>query len=112
MLRGWIGALVAVPAASIPSAVCVVVLTWGFTSVSGSGAGRLALAAVLAAAIGMMWAAAWLIVRPQLQPTTWVRTAALAVGAFLALRYGSISPIQILALAALVGAAWNTGESG
>jgi chromate transporter len=111
MLRGWAGAVVAVLAASIPSAAFVLLLTWGFTSVSGSGPGRLVLAAVLAAAVGMMWAAAWLIVRPQLRSATWLRTVVLVVGAFVALAQWSISPIQVLAVAALVGAVWTTGEA-
>jgi chromate transporter len=110
MLRRSAGAVVAVLAASVPSAAFVVLLTWGFTAASGGGPGRLALAAVLAAAVGMMWAAAWLIVRPQLTAATWLRTAVLAGGAFVALAHWSISPIQVLAIAAIVGAFWNSGE--
>ena len=111
MLRRWAGALVAVLAASIPSAAFVVLLTWGFTSVSGSGPGRFVLAAVLAAAVGMMWAAALLIVRPQLGAATWLRTVVLVIGAFVALANWSISPIQVLAVAALIGAVWTSGET-
>ena len=111
MLARGAGAVVAVLAASAPAAVVVVVLTWGFTSVSGNSAGRLVLGAVLAAAIGMMWAAAWLIVRPELERGAWLRTAVLAAAAFVALARWSISPIQVLAAAALVGAFWNSGEN-
>ena len=57
-----------------------------------------------------MWAAAWLIVRPQVTPKTWPRTAVLFVGAFIALFQWKISPIQVLAVAALVGALWSSGE--
>ena len=111
MLGGWMAALVAVLAASIPAAVFAVFLTWAFTSLSGSARALTVLAAVLAAAIGMMWAAAWLIVRPQLRAATWLRTAVLVLGAFLALSRWSISPIQVLAVAALVGAVWRGGET-
>jgi chromate transporter len=111
MLRRWAGAVAAVLAASIPSAAFVVLLTWGFTSASGSGPGRLVVAAVLAAAVGMMWAAALLIVRPQLVAETWLRTVVLMVGAFVALALWSISPIQVLVVAALVGAVWRSGEA-
>jgi chromate transporter len=110
MLRRWAGAVVAVLVASLPPAAFAVLLTWGFTTMSGSGPGRLAVGAVLATSVGMMWAGAWLIVRPQLGPTTRVRTVVLATGAFLALAHWSISPIQILAVAALVGAVWNPRE--
>jgi len=111
MLRGWTGAVTAVVLASLPSAVIVVLLTWGFTAMSGNGRGRLVVAAVLAAAVGMMWAGAWLIVRPLLGPRTWPRTVVLAAGAFVALAIWSISPIQVLIVAALVGAVWNSGET-
>jgi chromate transporter len=111
MLRRWAGAVVAVLAASIPSAAFVVFLTWGFTAVGGSVSGRSLLAAVLAAAVGMMWSGAWLLVKPQLGATTWLRTVVLAVAAFIALAHWSISPIQVLVAAALVGAVWTSGET-
>ena len=66
---------------------------------------------VLAAAVGMMLAAVWLIVEPELRSATWLRTTVLVVGAFLALSRWSISPIQVLAVAALVGALWTSGET-
>ena len=106
MLRRWPGALAAVLAASIPPAAFVVLLTWGFTAISGNRPGRLVLAAVLASAVGMMWSGAWLIVRPQLGRRTWLRTVVLAAAGFVALAHWSISPIQILIAAALVGAVW------
>lgn len=111
MLRRWTGALVAVVVASAPSAVFVVLLTWLFTSLTGSRPAQVVLAAVLAAAVGMMWAAAWLIVQPMLTRTAWLRTAVMVVGAFLALARWSISPIEILVVAALVGAVWNAGDT-
>ena len=111
MLRRWIGAVVAVLVASAPPAAFVVLLTWGFTGVSGNRPGRFALAAVLAAAVGMMWSGAWLLMRPQLGPRTWPRTVVLAAAAFLALAHWSISPIQVLIVAALVGALWTSGET-
>ena len=64
-------------AVSVPSAVLVVLLTWGFTSLSGSARALATLAAILAAAVGMMWAAAWLLVKPQLRSATRLRTAVL-----------------------------------
>lgn len=111
LLGRWTAAILAVLAASVPAAAFVVLLTWAFTSMSGSPTARAVLAAVLASAIGMMCAAAWLIARPQLRPATWLRTAVVGVGAFLALAVWSVSPIQVLALAALVGAVWTSGET-
>ena len=111
MLRRWVGAVAAVLAASAPAAAFVVLLTWAFTSLSGSALARAVLSAVLAAAVGMMWAGAWLIARPQLSAATWLRTTVLVVGAFLALSRWSISPIQVLVVAAVVGAFWTAPEA-
>ena len=110
MLRRWAGAVAAVLAVSVPSAALVVLLTWGFTSLSGSAPAAATLAAILASAVGMMWAAAWLLVRPQLGAATRLRTAVLVAGAFVALSRWSVSPIQLLAAAALIGFFWTSGE--
>lgn len=109
MLRHWAGALSAVIGVSVLSAVLVVVLTWGFTSLSDSAPAVATLVAILAAAVGMMWAAAWLLVKPQLRSTAWLRTAVLIAGAFIALKW-SISPVQILAAAGLIGFFWTSRE--
>jgi chromate transporter len=110
MLGRWAGAVTAVLAVSVPSAVLVVLLTVGFTSLSGSTLALATLAAILASAVGMMWAAAWLLVIPQLRYVTWLRTAVLVVGSFLALSHWGVSPIQVLAAAALIGFFWTSGE--
>jgi chromate transporter len=111
MLARGAGALAAVLAVSVPSAAIAVALTWGFTSLEGSAPARGALGAVLASAVGMMWAAGWLLVGAELRPATALRTAGLVVGAFLALAWWSFPPLQILAAAALVGACWTGGEA-
>jgi hypothetical protein len=43
--------------------------------------------------------------------TAWLRTAVMVVGAFLALWRWSISPIEILVVAAIVGAVWNAEDA-
>jgi chromate transport protein ChrA len=65
---------------------------------------------LVAAAVGMMWAAAWLLVRPQFRAPTWLRTTALVAGAFVALLKWSISPLQVLAATWLIGFFWMSGE--
>ena len=109
MLRGWPGAIAAVLAVSVPSSIVAVLLTWAFTALGGSPRAAAALAAVLAAAVGMMWAAVWLIVRPELRPPIGLRTALVVTGAFVALAWGAIPPVPVLAAAAVVGALW-TGD--
>ncbi|HEX9263461.1 MAG TPA: chromate transporter [Candidatus Binatia bacterium] len=109
MMRRSAGALAAVLAVSVPSAVGAVLLTLAFTSMSGNARALAVLAAVLAASIGLMWAAAWLLVKPELNAGTTVRTVILLLGVFSA-RWWSMSPIEILAGAAIIGAIWPCEE--
>jgi chromate transporter len=104
MIRRWSGAIAAVLAVSVPSAILTVLLTGAFSSLGGSPVASATLRAVLAAAVGMMWAAAWLLLRPQLRRRGWAIPTLVFLGAFIALARWSISPIQVLAAAALVGA--------
>jgi chromate transporter len=110
MLRRWAGAVAAVAAVSVPSSVLAVLLTWSFTSLSGSALALATLAAVLAAAVGTMWAAAWLLIWPHLRRATCLRVAVLVTGGFVALAIWAISPIQVLAAAALIGFFWTSGD--
>jgi chromate transporter len=111
MMRRFSGALAAVLVVSVPSAAVAILLTIAFTSMSGSARALAVLGAVLAASIGLMWAAAWLLVKPEISPATVVRTAVLLAMVFIA-RWWSVSPIEILASAAIVGALWPCEESG
>ena len=51
-------------------------------------------------------AAAWLLVKPELNKVTALRTVVLVSGVFIA-RWWSVSPIEILAGAAIIGALWS-----
>jgi hypothetical protein len=53
-----------------------------------------------------MWAAAWLLLRPQLVPGGWLKPLVVFVGAIAAYVAWPVSPIQVLAAAAVVGALW------
>jgi chromate transporter len=111
---GWIvrrsaGALAAVLAVSVPSAAIAILLTMAL-SMSGSARALAVLGAVLAASVGLMWAAAWLLVKPELNKVTALRTVVLVSGVFIA-RWWSISPIEILAGAAIIGALWPCEEN-
>lgn len=110
MLRRWSGAIAAVLAVSVPSAGLVVLLTWGFTSLGRSEVAHAIVAPVLASAVGMIWAAAWLLVRPQLRRGTWLRSMLIVVSGFAAGSRWSFSPVLVIAIAAMIGLAW-TGES-
>jgi chromate transporter len=110
MLRGGAGALAAVLAVSVPSSIIVVALTSGFTAMAANPLAAATLAAILASAVGMMWAAAWLLAKPQMTRTTWLRTTVIFTGAIVASARWSISPIQVIAVAALLGALWTTPD--
>ena len=106
-ILGWRGAVAAVVAATIPSAVLVVLLTgllgtWGSRPFTAT-----ILASVLAAAVGLMLASAWLLAGPEFKPGSWLRAVLLVAGSFLASWNFSFTPIQILGVAALIGYLWR-----
>ena len=106
IVRRWAGVLTAVLAVSVPSALVTVVLTAGFDSLRGSRPAALTLAAVLASAIGLMWAAGWLLLQPQLRRDAWLKPVIVFAGAVVVFVGWSVSPIQVLAVAAVIGALW------
>ena len=106
IVRRGIGAVTAVLAISVPSAIVTVALTAGFDSLRGSRAATLTLAAVLASAIGLMWAAGWLLLQPQLRRDVWLKPVIVFAGAVVVFAVWSVSPIQVLAVAAVIGALW------
>jgi chromate transporter len=109
-LRGWPGAVAAVVAGTVPCAVLVVWLTYGYQHLKDSPAARAAIAGMLAAAVGMMFAAAWNLIRPEVRRGRWLRAAVLAGGAAVLVARFAVAPIQVLALAALIGFAWHNPE--
>ena len=112
MLRGSSGSLASVLAVSVPSSIIVVALTWGFTAMSGNQAALATLATILASAVGLMWAAAWLLAKPQMGRKTWLRTAVIFTSSVIALAYWSISPMQVIIAAGAIGAFWTTDDGG
>jgi len=106
IVRRWPGAIIAVLIVSVPSAIVTVILTAGFESLRGSRAAALTLAAVLASAVGLMWAASWLLVQPQIRRGAWLKPLLVFVGSMVVFAKWSVSPIQVLAMAAVIGALW------
>ena len=106
IVRRWAGAVTAVLVVSVPSAIVTVLLTAGFDSLRGSRPAALTLAAVLASAVGLMWAAGWLLLQPQLRRGAWLKPVLVFAGSVVVFAVWGISPIQVLAAAALIGAAW------
>lgn len=106
MLSGWAGAVIAVLAVTLPSAVIAVALLNMFGAVMHNAVAAAGLSAMIAAAVGLMFAAAFLLVRPHLDRPRLLRTAILAGGSFLLISRQWLTPIQVLALAAATGFMW------
>jgi chromate transporter len=111
LLRGWKAAVLAVLSICVPSAVFVVWLTWSLQQWGDHPLVKAAATAVLACASGMIAASCWLLISPFFRKAGFVRTLAFAGGAA-GLALSGLSPISILALAAVAGALWRNRAQG
>ncbi|GEM_PF-457590 len=103
-VKGWRGALAALIAASVPCCVFTALFTAGFARISENRWVQGALAGALAASVGLLAAAFWLLVQPFLKKTNW-KSGTLIVVASIVLSLGvGLSPIPVLILAAIAGA--------
>jgi chromate transport protein ChrA len=92
-------------AVTIPSSLLVVWLTALYeagTQIPWLGA---MVGAIIAAAVGIMIAAALLLIRSQ-AGSRWLLPLLIVAGAF-GLRFFGVSPLEIIALAAVVGLLWR-----
>jgi len=105
LIRGWPGALVALLALSIPCSVLAVLLTVVYQLWARHPFAMVALRGALAAAVGIVAATAWTLIRPHLKDASKLNIAAFAIGAFLLATMFHITPIPILLLAAVIGTA-------
>lgn len=104
LLRGWPGALVVLLASSLPCSLLAVIVTVVYQSWMRHPLAVIAMRGALAAAVGIVAATAWTLIRPHVGKTSTLRIASFVVGAFLFAAVLQISPIRILLLAALIGA--------
>jgi chromate transporter len=109
-LRGWAGALVALLAASIPCSVVVVLFSYLYESLSRNHLVSAAIRGALAAAVGMLLATSWQLVRPHLTVRRWLRTTVLLVGSLLLFARFRMSPIPVLGIGALAGLLWREAD--
>ncbi len=101
-LLGMRGALWALLLASIPGAALLMLMTGFYGAASSNPWLVSAIHAALAAAVGIMLAAVWALLRAPLRHTP-ARTVVVAVPALLLSSYGLLSPLEVLALAAGFG---------
>lgn len=105
LIRGFTGAATAVLSTSVPSAVLAIWLSSAYTSAATVAWVQRVFSTVAACAAGMTVAGAILLARPHMAQG-WLRPTAIAASAFLATHAG-LSPIPVLAAAALVGVVWG-----
>lgn len=108
-LLGWPGALVAVVALAVPSAVLVIIFTHIYEAWHTHPLAQTVIQGILAATIGIIIASAWILVRPSLASGKWLR-AVVIVGGAMILAFYSVPPLRVLALSALVGLVWQGKE--
>lgn len=107
-LLAWPGAILAVVAASAPSAVLAAFLTAGYESGRSNPLAMAAIAGTLAAAVGMMGTGAWQLIWPHLRAGRWVRSLVVVSASIVLSLVFSLSPIYVLGLAAVAGLLWRT----
>jgi chromate transporter len=106
---GWMGAVAGVLTLTLPTAVLAVLILQGFESGASHPLVAGALAGTVAAVSGMMWSTVWLLVKRYVG-RGWnrnTRAAAITLGAFLASWRFGITPVPILAGAAVAGLLWR-----
>lgn len=106
-LLGWTGAIAGVLAASVPSAIVVMLLTEGYDAVRSNGPAMAAVAGTLAAATGMMGTAAWELVQPYLDRKRWLHATVFAGASLVLSLIFDMPPVEVLGLAALGGVFWR-----
>ena len=100
---GFAGALAAVLAVTLPSAILAVFLTRGFETWRTHPWAMAAIGGTVAAVSGMMWASVWILIRPYLG----LRALLFTGGAFLAAWKFHVTPVPVILAAAIAGYLWT-----
>ena len=106
-MRGVVGAVVAIGAASLPCAVIATALTGFFGTWAERPITAHALKAALAAAVAIMVGSVWTMIRPYIERHQYTRTLLLSGVAFFAALFAGLTPFRTLVAAAAVGALWT-----
>jgi len=110
LLRGVTGAVVALLAGSIPCSLVALLVTALYEYWSKSRFVALGLRGALAAAVGVMLATGWTLIRPYWKSIAIPRLILFSGGA-LVLGLFAISPLRVLLLAAFIGLLWPERET-
>jgi chromate transporter len=109
-ILGWPGAIAAVLATNVPGGIAVMMLTQGYDAARTNRPAMAAVAAMLAAAVGIMGMAGWELLAPYFNRRQRISTAVIAGAALLLLSVFAMPPIAILGLAAAIGLVWRIPE--
>jgi chromate transporter len=116
LLRGWPGAILAVAAVTLPSALIAVLLQQGFETWRSHPYAMAAIAVTSAAVTGMMWSTVWMLARPYLgghsrreRMMRTLRGVVLLGGSCLAAWLG-VTPLPIIFVAMILGFLWLDDE--
>jgi chromate transport protein ChrA len=106
MLQRWAGALVSVVAASLPASVAICVLTVALVQIQDYPVVRILLAIGVLVATLLVFASAGSLLRPYVRRSARLRSAIVAAFAT-ALLLADVTPVRILLLSAVLGAAFG-----
>jgi len=104
LLRGVPGAFVALLAASVPCTLIIVLLTVAFDEIADNRWFEAGVRGAIAAAIAITVKASWSVAHPHFRSGARLRIAAIAAGAFVLYAVIGVPAIEVLLLAAGVGA--------
>ena len=107
-LMGITGAIAAVLAVTVPSAIVAVLFIYGFEAGQNNEIAAAAIGGTVAAVAGMMWSTIWTILRPHIGGNIRnLQVILIAGGAFLASWKFGITPVPIIAAGTLLGIFWK-----
>lgn len=107
-LMGLRGAVAAVCAVTIPSAILAVLFIYGFELGQTNAVAMAAISGTVAAVAGMMWSTIWTILRPHVGGSIRnLQVVVIAGGAFLASWKFGVTPVPIIAAGTLIGILWK-----
>lgn len=107
-LKGVAGAVAAVLAVTVPSAIVAVLFIYGFEAGQNNAVAMAAISGTVAAVAGMMWSTIWTILRPHVGGSIRnLQVLLITGGAFLASWKFGLTPVPIIAAGTLIGLFWK-----
>jgi len=108
ILRGFVGAVSAVVAVTLPSAALAVVLMQSFETWQNRPLVMAALAATVAAVTGAMWSTVWMLTRPHIGKWKQTLRAVVFMAGACGAAWWGVTPVPIIVGALVLGYLWPT----